>query len=278
MKIEAIINCIDQHLIETITQSIGAVEANKLLEKKGILKDSKSRRGYPLRKLLREKQIPHAYKDGSRWKIPLSPSKETATNRTISQDRNNTKSIEKENSTNSTETIKRRQEARLKYKPNKVKYLLIAEAPPKENDRFFYYENVPKHDHLFLAIAAALYPQQKKEYLCKKRDSRIKESILQNLKADGFYLLDLSKQPKSSSRDKKLSQHLPSLKERIEEVANKETYIILIKTSIYDIAFPFLQKTGLKNVVDIRIPFPSSGHQKRFNQKFCDALQRIGLK
>ena len=52
------------------------------------------------------------------------------------------------------------EKARLKYKPKKIKYLLIAETPPKSNsNRYFYYENVKEKDSLFLETMIVLYPE-----------------------------------------------------------------------------------------------------------------------
>lgn len=49
--------------------------------------------------------------------------------------------------------------ARSKYKPRKIKYLLIAEAPPEESsNRFFYFEHVEIKDSLFLETMKVLYP------------------------------------------------------------------------------------------------------------------------
>ncbi len=50
------------------------------------------------------------------------------------------------------------EKARLKYKPKQIKYLLIAETPPKlDSDRFFYFENVDRQDSLFLETMKLLY-------------------------------------------------------------------------------------------------------------------------
>src|SRR5665647_3170165 len=79
-----------------------------------------------------------------------------------------------------TKSLKRQLEkARLKFKPQKIKYLLIAEAPPESIDRFFYYEAVRQHDYLFLGISEALYPEMKNSFLENRRSSAIKHSILQ---------------------------------------------------------------------------------------------------
>ena len=46
--------------------------------------------------------------------------------------------------------------ARETYKPESIKLLFIAEAPPEEIKRFFYYEEVKDNDWLYLAIVKAL--------------------------------------------------------------------------------------------------------------------------
>ncbi len=76
----AITNFIDDYLTKSGRADIDPVEANTLLAKAGILKDSKDRPGKPLRDLLRKGQLPHAFQEGgkgSSWTIPHS-SKQTS--------------------------------------------------------------------------------------------------------------------------------------------------------------------------------------------------------
>ena len=51
--------------------------------------------------------------------------------------------------------------ARNRYRPNEIRVLIIAEAPPCALDRFFYFEDVKKQDSLFLEIMGILYPEKK---------------------------------------------------------------------------------------------------------------------
>ena len=92
--IKKIISEIDTYLAKTGLTHITPVEANKLLEKAGLLKDySDSRPGLPLRDLLRDGKIPHAFQKsgkGSKWAIPHS---NNANN--ISYDYRNAKSEKK---------------------------------------------------------------------------------------------------------------------------------------------------------------------------------------
>lgn len=69
-KVNMVLRGLQQYFAEhPDVEFVGAVDANKYLDKKGILGDSKSRRGLPLRKLLREGEIPNAKKVGHLWRI-----------------------------------------------------------------------------------------------------------------------------------------------------------------------------------------------------------------
>ncbi|HEY4325665.1 MAG TPA: hypothetical protein VGN20_16840 [Mucilaginibacter sp.] len=59
--------------------------------------------------------------------------------------------------------------ARLKYKPAKIKTIIVAEAPPNCIDRFFYFENVQTADFLFLGIIEVLYPDLKNQFMNAKQ-------------------------------------------------------------------------------------------------------------
>lgn len=70
-----IIKCLDSYMNKTDKKEIGAKEANAVLEEEKILSDSKTRPGLPLRRKLRGGMLPHAYKKGSEWIIPISDGK-----------------------------------------------------------------------------------------------------------------------------------------------------------------------------------------------------------
>jgi len=75
MEIKTIIDAIDAYLEKTEKTIIGPVEANVALEQLGILDDRAQRPGRPLRVLLREGLIPHAYQvlgKKTAWVIPHS--------------------------------------------------------------------------------------------------------------------------------------------------------------------------------------------------------------
>ncbi|MBK7909239.1 hypothetical protein [Candidatus Pollutiaquabacter sp.] len=161
--------------------------------------------------------------------------------------------------------------ARLKYKPESVKTLLVAEAPPDSLERFFYYENVRERDYLFLGVTEALYPNMKDEFIASGRTPEKKAVILNNFKNDGYYLIDLSDTPISLLNSVAVETFVPSLIEKVKKIADNNTNIILIKANVYDSAYDELLKLGYR-VVNIRIPFPSSGQQTNFQRTFKQAL------
>ena len=83
-KIQQIIECLDSWMKKNHRSELGAVEAAEILDKAGILKDSQTRPGKPLRDILRASQIPYAYQQGSKWVIPYS-NKATSAAMTISK-------------------------------------------------------------------------------------------------------------------------------------------------------------------------------------------------
>ncbi len=75
LQIQKIIIAIDKHLINSNQSSIDANTANAMLDRLGLLKNSKDRPGKPLRDLLRKGLLAHAYQSGgkgSTWIIPKS--------------------------------------------------------------------------------------------------------------------------------------------------------------------------------------------------------------
>lgn len=70
--VEKIIKAIDEFLERKHQKTTTPVEINPYLEKEGLLNDSASRPGKPIRDILRKGKIPHAYQIGVNWFIPHS--------------------------------------------------------------------------------------------------------------------------------------------------------------------------------------------------------------
>ncbi len=154
-------------------------------------------------------------------------------------------------------SLSKRRTAAAKYKPKKVDLLLVAEAPPCDLDRYFYFENVAEHDWLFRYVWEALRNE--------KPDRASKADHLAALRDEGVFLIDLHEDNISQPTRAQLDPHIPGLIDRCR--ALKPRRIILIKSIVHDAAFEPLKAAGLP-VIDARIPFPASGQQKKFLDLF----------
>lgn len=123
--------------------------------------------------------------------------------------------------------------ARIKYQPQSIKYLFIAETPPKTNsDRFFYFENVTERDSLFIETMKVLYPHLTNN-IDVKYIRQMKSKLLLKFKSDGFYLIDSLNEPfeqkySTSQKIKLITLGQATLLNKIKKLCNKETKVILI--------------------------------------------------
>ncbi|WP_457063368.1 hypothetical protein [Mycobacteroides abscessus] len=163
------------------------------------------------------------------------------------------------------EVRERRAAAARQYQPDTIRLLLVAQAPPEADDRYFYFPAVAQHDWLFWAVVRALLPDAG-----LTRDN--KAALLEQLRDRGVFLIDLKPDPIVNSRASlsELRPHVPALLHRIAELEPER--IVLIKADVYDAAYSALAVAGLP-VSKVRIPFPSSGRQAEFKLAFARALR-----
>src|SRR5437867_2677192 len=81
--------------------------------------------------------------------------------------------------------------ARRKYRPRKIRFLLIAESPPSSGG-FFYFPKTIGKDHLFRETMKALELWPRNEPMRKGVDKRL---MLRRFQSMGFYLLDTCVSP-----------------------------------------------------------------------------------
>ncbi|MFN8495698.1 MAG: hypothetical protein U0350_49355 [Caldilineaceae bacterium] len=174
------------------------------------------------------------------------------------------------------ETHASRQEARLKYLPNPIKAILVAEAPPEAEDRFFYYPDVKEYDWLFWGMMEVLYNQKRQPL------AEVKLRLLERFQDDGYYLMDTSETPlpselKNKKRVRALKPAVPGLIIRLKEVGALERSIpiILIKATVYEAAYKILEQEGFNVVNTNKIAFPSSGQQENFRREFDKIIQQL---
>jgi len=153
----------------------------------------------------------------------------------------------------------RRSAAAARWRPERVELLLVVEAPPSALDRYFYFEDVRVHDSLFRHVVEAVLGE---------KPSRDKAPYLEELRDRGVFLVDLSVDP-FAGRKEAIPRCVPDLLRRAR--ALEPGAVVLIGADVYDAAYDGLRDAGL-NVVDVRLPFPGSGQQRRFLDGFREAL------
>jgi len=168
-----------------------------------------------------------------------------------------------------TEHQRKLEEARYKYKPEVIKYLFVAEAPPAALERFFYFEDVKYQDSLFLEIMKWLLPQAKNPPTAWIRER--KATFLDYFKEKGCFLIDAMDIPMdvtgTNDKIKRLEPFKNNLLNKINKLVNPETKIILISSPVYSAMAGYL-KYNIVNVVNTEmIDFPGSGRQTEFHNK-----------
>jgi|SRR5579859_3662622 len=155
-----------------------------------------------------------------------------------------------------------RANAAARYKPQRVRLLLVAQTPPanapRDPPRYFYFEKVSKHDDLFRGVIKAILGVEPIRHQ--------KASQLAMLRDQGVFLIDLKPDP---SDPLPLDSFVPALIERCRQLL--PDHIILMKADVYDAAFAAAHSANLP-VIDARIPFPGSGRQAEFAQAMSRAL------
>ena len=153
------------------------------------------------------------------------------------------------------------------YIPFETNVLFIAEAPPAALDRYFYFDNVQEQDSLWIGLMKALY---KGEFGETSRERLRKKTWLTKFKDDGYRLIDALKEPvgqsmNSQKRKKLILERVDQIIEEVREMSPNQ--IVLIKATVFDVLFDSLYIAGLP-IVDEKLPFPSSGQQKVFDERF----------
>jgi hypothetical protein len=169
------------------------------------------------------------------------------------------------------------EQARQKYLPDKIRVLFIAEAPPENVERFFYYENVKDHDVLFVNLVRTLYPEYQAEHGGEVSDIRDNKSvILERFKKDGYFLIDAMPEPislelSSREREKMITFHQQAILENIKKL-KPEVGVVLVKSTVYNGLCTYLVNQGVPILNNSSVPFPSHGHSGEFRRRIHEAL------
>lgn len=172
---------------------------------------------------------------------------------------------------------------RQKYKPARIKVLLIAESPPPsaetQSSRHFYRsEQVRRDDRLFSNTIKALYSEAAE--LKEAELEQHKEQWLQKFKDDGWFMIEalpesLKHEVTKPQRQELIRQNLPSLIEKVRGLAQPDTKIILIKSNVFDVAAEPLRQAGFNVLNSELLDYPGHFNQKAYREKLAKLATKI---
>ncbi len=171
-------------------------------------------------------------------------------------------------------------EMRQAYMPDRIRLLLVAEAPRESTDRFFYNPVVATHDSLFLETSKVLLPEVWKARGAK--DVRaMKTEVLARLCDEGVYLVDAvdERLPQGLSDARCaaiLREHAATKVAEIVRLLGErgapEASVVLIKGTVFDALAEGLRAAGVRVPQERPLPFPSSGQQVSFRESLVRLL------
>lgn len=173
-------------------------------------------------------------------------------------------------------------EIRKKYQPDRIAFLLIAESPPpaphiQSSRQFYYADRIRKDDRLFTNTIRAIYPEtaDTPEPALEAQ----KESWLQRLKQDGVYMIEAledSQEHEVTKKDRqaRIRAALPRLIERVGQLANADTKIILIKSNVFDVAAEPLRQSGFTVLNTELVDYPGRFNQRAYREKIAGLMNR----
>lgn len=171
---------------------------------------------------------------------------------------------------------------RAQWKPGIVRCLLIAESAPDDDGdsakrRFFYDEDLTRYDGLFREVVKAILGESPGEAA-----PRAKTAWLRRLRDEGVFLIDLAAVPvnyhTAAARHDALAETIADCVEQAGSL--KPDGLIVVKKNVFEMLEHPLRTAGLPLLHDEFIPFPGSGQQKRFRERFataCRKLPAVGL-
>lgn len=166
---------------------------------------------------------------------------------------------------------------RNRFMPTQARWVFIAEAPPSDLTRYFYFEHVPSGDSLFLEMMKVLYPDS----VMPARETRAnKLKFLARFRDDGCLLLDAVDYPLGdlgrTGKRRRLRENLPRLIDELQEANVAEAHLVLISIPVYEVCAEPLREAGFRVLNAEPIDFPGSGRQVHFRRKMRDLLHQHG--
>lgn len=168
-------------------------------------------------------------------------------------------------------------DVRQQYRPEHIKVLLIAESPPppahiQSSRQFYYTDRIRKDDRLFTNTIWALYPETANLTEAELEDKKVE--WLRRFQADGWYMIEALEESQKhevtkKQRQERIGDSIPRLIERIRELAEPDTKLILIKSNVYDKAAAPLREAGFDVLNTELVDYPGHFNQKAYRAKLA---------
>jgi hypothetical protein len=149
-----------------------------------------------------------------------------------------------------------------------IRLVIIAESPPASG-KYFYYPTGATSEWLFAALMKQI-----------RFSPSTKEEGLREFQRRGWILVDATYEPvdkglSNSVRDKVIERDYPLLRDDLATLTpDRSAPLVLIKANVCQILKPKLVQDGF-NVLnrDDVVPFPSTGQQNKFHERFGAILR-----
>lgn len=169
------------------------------------------------------------------------------------------------------------------YRPSTVNVLLIAESPPPPPDmqssrQFYYTDRIRQDDRLFTNTMRALYPETAK--LSESELEQNKVDWLRRFQADGWYMIEaldesMAHKITKQQRQDYISKALPSLLNKVRQLATPNTGIILIKSNVFDVAAEPLRQAGFRVLNTELVDYPGQFNQRKYREKLAKLAKKL---
>ena len=171
---------------------------------------------------------------------------------------------------------------RQQYRPEHIRVLMIAESPPPAADvdssrHFYRADKIRRDDRLFTNTVKALYPEAADKV--EPELEKDKEQWLRKFQADGWYMIEALEESQvhevtKPQRQDRIKQNLPKLLEKVRELAESGTKVILIKSNVFDVAAEPLRQAGFTVLNTELLGYPGRFNQPAYREKLAQLAQR----
>lgn len=175
-------------------------------------------------------------------------------------------------------------ELRQHYRPAAAQWLFVAESPPPAaeapSSRHFYRaEYRGPEDRLFVNTIKALFAEAEEQ--TEAQIDAQKEQWLRRYQENDCYMIEaLEKsqrhQVTKEQRQERIREELPSLIERIGELARPDTKVILIKSNVYEVAAEPLRQAGFNVLNTGLVDYPGRFNQRAYREKVRALMTAAG--